>query len=336
MRFRCCFIGFCMLFLMSISAHSEPLHIEKTLVTDDVEIIVKADAVIPSAQTLPIYTIQIKAIDAERLAGIIWPDRQENISVSHSTEDGSTDITWPEGNNLYVINGMLTYQTPYTLPAYRNPEYYLSGVGLTSDEISLPKDEALDQVRALLACVGIDAPVVVASYSFDKEVLSQLYGDRRKITEKDEGYYFRFHITENDIPILPHIRTSAYHNYFVFGSGFEITVTGRGIQYFSTIAGCSLYDIVAIQESGAPIHTLDEALEVVSAKYSQIILLEPILINDIGLYYVIEPIIRGSEQQYTLTPAWVFYHREFHEESGLWLDADPLCIINAITLKEIF
>lgn len=335
MLIRIVCIAVCVFLFTSTYAFSEYVNIRKTIDADGIQVIMDGNVYVPNVSILSNYIVQTRNFNPNQLARDMWPKRQDSYCVRQNEEDGSVEVVWPNGDSLFVSSGIISYQASQALPTYKNPSYFLDGTQDNYSKVELTESEALEQAYAFLDRIGIKDLRLVKAYSFDQETLTRLHGEKRMITEQDEGYYFFFHITEHDVALLPHIRTSVYHNYLVYGSGVEITVTGAGIQYFATAAGCSLYDVIESGGEEYAIHTVDEALEAVAGKYSQIILLEPVRINEAGLYYVVEPMAGGKMQQYTLTPAWVFYNRIFHEESGTWLDSDPICIIDAITLEEI-
>lgn len=124
---------------------------------------------------------------------------------------------------------------------------------------------------------------------------------------------------------------SIYNN-AVFGSRF-VGVVGKEGLIFLSISGA--YDVQEERSLSGPVISLETACDRMAATYDNILVTDPIEIQEIRLEYV-PRYINAENYEFEIIPAWVFQGiQETNDEKGGTHTDDVLVLIDAVTGKEI-
>ena len=318
---------------LSLNSNAESVQVDQILNCENATLHISAEVDLPLAEKLPVLVAEENRFDVDQILHLFFSDTTEPVTVQANEYD-ETYITCADGSEFDFSGGVFCYRGVHYLHQYRSTDF---SVKTPEKELNgFPVEDAQAIAEEWMRTLGVQDLELVVSFPLSLESLREkrLEGWPEP-TNQNEGYFFQYDISYHGTLCIPRQRFLKYHDDFVRGAGLEIFISRNGMQYFSTVAGDTTYRVIREQERDERIATLDEAIEVLKERYNQLILPDPIEINRIRFYYILEPIIGTGVQTYELWPAWVFYSLPYSEDIGAYEDdADPLCIVNAIT-REI-
>lgn len=280
------------------------------------------------------------------------PTTNEIIWRSFNADDGSVVIVNYEGaSNSLTFSEKAFGDYPYALSMYAYEGWLRSDFREkfpleTLEDIN--KEAAITLVREKLDTFGIPVLDTPEVYCLDLEHLQKDFeanwkdfenpkypdGKHPEWKKEHEAYVVAFQAAlPDDAPItrISYMPDSIYNN-AVFGSRF-VGVVGKEGLIFLSISGA--YDVQEERSLSGPVSSLETACDCMAATYDNIIVTDPIEIQEIRLEYV-PRYIDTENYEFEITPAWVFQGiQETNDEKGGTHTDDVLVLIDAVTGKEI-
>lgn len=323
-----------LLTVISLSSNAENIHIDQIVNCEDAMLHLSAEVELPLAEKLPLLVVEENHFDVDQILQGFFSDVNEPVTI-RANEDGETYITSADGTEFDFSGGVFTYRGVHYLHHYTYPEAYVKTPAEEFSDFRVEDAEAI--AEKWISALGFRDLELVFVFPMSVESLKNWKFDGQpEVTEENEGYCFRYDFTYYDVTCIPRMRNSKAHDDFIRGSELEIVITRSGIQYFSTAAGDTTYNVISKKEYDENLATIEEAIAILKERYNQLIISEPIEINRICFYYVLEPVVGNGVQKYEMWPAWLFYNLPYMEEVDVYDDGvDPLCIVNAITREII-
>lgn len=305
-----------------------------------------------------IIPVKIKSFDFDKFSSMLF----NNTIPIVNNEDSFTTYTY-EDKELIIYEGSITYKT--SLSNYINeiiitddlPSKNIDNFKKDSLEF-MTKRQAIDKATEFLDKLEISYLKEPKVYALDVNTLikeQDLYQkeieqddwfkemqQKGKIKLKDEWktsdecYYLFFDVSLENTKIYPNSYTIQESNGFpVDGSKIEIMISQDGIIYCDIGV---IYEKINSETKHAKIISLDDMLDIVSEKYNQIILENPITIKNISLQYCVVPtkIDRDSSgtiinQEFEMVPAWILNTVQTVNARGKTIKENIDIIINAQT-----
>ncbi len=305
-----------------------------------------------------IIPVKIKSFDFDKFSSMLF----NNTIPIVNNEDSFTTYTY-EDKELIIYEGSITYKT--SLSNYINEIIITDDVpsknidNFKKDSLEfMTKRQAIDKATEFLDKLEISYLKEPKVYALDVNTLikeQDLYQkeieqddwfkemqQKGKIKLKDEWktsdecYYLFFDVSLENTKIYPNSYTIQESNGFpVDGSKIEIMISQDGIIYCDIGV---IYEKINSETKHAKIISLDDMLDIVSEKYNQIILENPITIKNISLQYCVVPtkIDRDSSgtiinQEFEMVPAWILNTVQTVNARGKTIKENIDIIINAQT-----
>lgn len=280
------------------------------------------------------------------------PTTNEIIWRSFNADDGSVVIVNYEGaSNSLTFSEKAFGDYPYALSMYAYEGWLRSDFREkfpleTLEDIN--KEAAITLVREKLDTFGIPVLDTPEVYCLDLEHLQKDFeanwkdfenpkypdGKHPEWKKEHEAYVVAFQAAlPDDAPItrISYMPDSIYNN-AVFGSRF-VGVVGKEGLIFLSISGA--YDVQEERSLSGPVISLETACDRMAATYDNILVTDPIEIQEIRLEYV-PRYINAENYEFEIIPAWVFQGiQETNDEKGGTHTDDVLVLIDAVTGKEI-
>ena len=269
-----------------------------------------------------------------------------------NADDGSgVAINYERATNGLVFSEKAFGDYPYSLSMYAYDGWLRSDF---REKFPLETLENIDREAAVtlvrekldaLAVPVLDTPEV---YCLDLEHLQKDFeanwkdfenpkypdGKHPEWKKEHEAYVVAFQAAlPDDAPItrISYMPGSIYNN-AVFGSRF-VGVVGKEGLIFLSISGA--YDVQEERSLSGPVISLETACDRMAATYDNILVTDPIEIQEIRLEYV-PRYINAENYEFEIIPAWVFQGiQETNDEKGGTHTDDVLVLIDAVTGKEI-
>lgn len=277
--------------------------------------------------------------DTKNYAEGPWLEAEKNGVKEYLTiYDGGKSFGIESGTNGGLIYGKWTNHIGFNyltvISDDAGPPHItdqIAGYGLKSDYESfvdldfVPYTDALTEVEETLDTIGFPKLAVAEAYSLDLETIREhydLYLDAVDDYEKeydwskdDEAYLFIFQQTIDDIPVIDTVwmmdESMPGKNK---GSSDEITYTTTSVLYSKdgivSLSAYNLLDDVVRSGEKQPLINEATAFKTLIDSYSGIILQKETRVTSLVLHYVA---ILTDENNYELTPAWVFELSEANE-----------------------
>ena len=325
---------------VSLNSNAESIQVDQILSCEDAALHISAEVELPLAEKLPVLVVEEHRFDIDQILQAFFSETDEAVTVRTGKYD-DTYITCADGSQVACAGGVFYYKGVHYLHHYADPEYYVETPA--EEIIGFPVEDAQAIAGEWMRALGFQGLEPLFTFPMSLESFKKTrYEGQPEPTEQNEGYFFRYYIPYHGTLCMPHLRIMQYYEDSIRGFGLEIFISRSGMQYFSTIAGCTTYRVISEQQRDERIATLDEAIEVMKERYDQLILPDTVEINRIRFYYTLEPVIGKGVQTYELWPAWVFYSIPYVDELDPYVNKldpyanviDPLLIVNAIT-REI-
>ena len=305
-----------------------------------------------------IIPVKIKSFDFDKFSSMLF----NNTIPIVNNEDSFSTYTY-EDKELIIYEGSITYKT--SLSNYINEIIITDDVpsknidNFKKDSLEfMTKRQAIDKATEFLDKLEISYLKEPKVYALDVNTLikeQDLYQkeieqddwfkemqQKGKIKLKDEWktsdecYYLFFDVSLENTKIYPNSYTIQESNGFpVDGSKIKIMISKDGIIYCDIGV---IYEKINSETKHAKIISLDDMLDIVSEKYNQIILENPITIKNISLQYCVVPtkIDRDSSgtiinQEFEMVPAWILNTVQTVNARGKTIKENIDIIINAQT-----
>ena len=305
-----------------------------------------------------IIPVKIKSFDFDKFSSMLF----NNTIPIVNNEDSFSTYTY-EDKELIIYEGSITYKT--SLSNYINEIIITDDVpsknidNFKKDSLEfMTKRQAIDKATEFLDKLEISYLKEPKVYALDVNTLikeQDLYQkeieqddwfkemqQKGKIKLKDEWktsdecYYLFFDVSLENTKIYPNSYTIQESNGFpVDGSKIKIMISKDGIIYCDIGV---IYEKINSETKHAKIISIDDMLDIVSEKYNQIILENPITIKNISLQYCVVPtkIDRDSSgtiinQEFEMVPAWILNTVQTVNARGKTIKENIDIIINAQT-----
>lgn len=213
---------------------------------------------------------------------------------------------------------------------------------------SIDKEQAVALVKEKLDALNVPVLETPEVYSLDIDSLKKDFdanwkdmenpkypdGKQPEWKKEHEAYVIVFQAALPDgLPVtqISYMPGSLY-NASIYGSKF-VGVVGKEGLIFLNVAGS--YDVQDQEPLSGPVISLETACERMAATYDNIIVTDPIEIQEIRLEYV-PRYIDTENYEFEIVPAWVFQGiQEMKDEKGGTTTVDVLVLIDAVTGEEI-
>lgn len=307
---------------------------------------------------LDIIPVKLKDFDFNEFGSMLF----DNVKPDIEHEDTFTVYKYGD-KQLYIYNGNIEYET--------NLSNYINEIVVTDNVSSnnidaftkkslefMTREQAIDKATDFLNKLNISYMKEPKVYALDMDTLQKEQNLYKKQIEKDdwlqemqekgkinlkskweksdECYYLIFDASLENTKVYSDsyiIQESDGLN--VDGSKIEIMISKDGIVYCNI---GMIYEKSGSQIKQSKIISLDEMLNILSEKYSQIILESPITIKDISFEYCVVPtkIDRSSSgaiinQEFEMVPSWILNTVQTANARGETMTLNKNIIINAQT-----
>lgn len=282
-----------------------PKHITENL---DENIKIDADIIFPEnmqreVEVLKIEPTQLKAQD---IVDKLYPSAFLVDAENGIYKNGDSYINIKNGNYFYDDKEQKIYGRFFT-----NQKELLSPKSKDLDELDFNK--TLETAKKYLAAIGLKNVELDEYYVLNKQFLEEKYyqaqkdEDWRKNIEagrevfKDDwqdekgAYVFVFSVIENKLPIVRGMYITR-DNEYIEGSSITICCSEYGIAFIEAINN---YTVKAVSNK-EKISGTDVVLEALEKKFSNLIIGEPIVINEMRLAYQAQ---KEKDNLY-LIPVW--------------------------------
>lgn len=312
-----------LIFLCTASGPAQ--HITRTLDADGCAISIDANVHIPEAAYIaPVYAVATQWRE-EMLNHLFFGD--EAIEYYRQTDffhpvvdgcltNGSIMFDNPEkGSVLAHVSGTFEYTSPKLV--YDDTYVFWDlAFELPAEIPRLDENasKAADALRAMAISLGL----------YPGEVMSIRYCDEAFRSEhglfSDAGYLILMELRLNGVPCYP------YHFYstrdmLVRGSSIQGYVVNGEVQYVSTLHAAG-YEMIGNAGTSAALLTVDEAIDKLVQRYSNLIMDGPVHVEQIRLAYAPVP-LNNRLYHMEMRPAWCFYTE------------NEIILIDAVTGREI-
>lgn len=307
-----------MLFMLSIfifcgcqKEESDPISVALTdHITEDLDDNVKIDAdiVFPEDVQTEVDVLEIEPakLDAQKIIDELYPtavlfDKERGI---YKDEDSYININ--NGNFFYDDKEQRIYSR-----FFMNQEELLFPKAMNLEGFSV--DDALETAKQYITLIGIENIELAEYYVLSKQFLEEQYHKAQKDEnwqkdveegrevfkedwqEEKGAYVFVFSIMEHDLPIVRGMYITK-DNEYIEGSSITICCSEDGIAFVEAINHYS----VKSSSGKKKIAGTNVILQGLEQKFSNLIVEEPIVINEIHLAYQVQ---KQKEKLY-LVPVW--------------------------------
>lgn len=280
---------------------------------------------------------------------------EEEIPEGHTcTTSDHAFLTVIEGGNMMFATSKYLEKIDPTVYLQENSVHFNGGqFGSDEDLPFMKQEDAIEEVFAWLSDLKVENMTIEKTYVLDHRQLQKEHdaqsaageaetfdkGKNERVpfhiqyTEDDDCYYFILRETLDGINVFSYPHGSPDDDSYVTGASAEIVLSRSGIEYLSV----SSHYTVKNREEEQTILPAEQAIQILKNKYDQMILSNPIAVEEMSLLYIPE-IINNSKNQFVLTPVWAFDTTE--EITVLGAEGnkgkkETYVLINAITGKEI-
>lgn len=299
----------------------------------DTNLKVNAEVTMPATEVCSEYPLKFKSFTSDELSTLLLKNDTSKKTVSVlefdpegfrlNTENGA-EIIAQTGGVSFLAESRRTDEIVNLMDRYRLK--YPDGPEMSAELSFMSREDAtkkgVDIIQQLdIACTPkAECVVALTNKQLSDWQETALQDDFNKAlvdagktavvkdwSDADDGYYITYSFVQDDIPLFnfdePNIKLAN-------DSGFpgtifaEMLITSNGIRYFR-IDGAVSFDG---QSSSQKIISVDDALDKLKDKYSQVILTEPYTVTKIYLEYISIPEKdkKYLEAKQTLTPYWCF------------------------------
>lgn len=342
---------------------SVPSDIQKNL---SVNLVLDATVEVPAKPPSFTYKAVPASIDYNKLTniflqgrtGIRYTEQRHPITNEitnrgfHASDSSSVAINY---NSKGIFTGLVFSEKvfddyPYTLSMYAYEGWirpdFREKFPLEILE-NIDREAAVTLVREKLNALDVPVLDTPEVYCLDLEHLQKDFdanwkstenpkdqdGKRPEWTKDREAYVIVFQAALPDNSSITQIDYMPFYNSeVVFGSKFVGVVGKEGLVFFNLAMA---YDVQEEQPLSGPVISLETACERMAATYDNIIVTDPIEIQEIRLEYVPRYVDTGN-YEFEIVPAWVFQGiQEMKDEKGGTTTVDVLVLIDAVTGAEI-
>ena len=328
-----------------------PKTINETL---EENLIVDADVIIPTVADWKIIETKLKIWDNKLVENAFLKDKtinekQEKDSAInkelkdyyYAMKDGSSLVIGPGNVRFYEKKGM---DLPYSFFIRGGTPFLDEDIGEKFKKESLDnvnKDQSIELVKDKLKNLGVETIGEPSVHAMDMETLNNntnfnatpVKGEIHRWEKNEEAYVISFYIQNNSVPITQ----IGYMTASGFGIGTRIiaVVGERGLLSFELLYA---YEPESVVEDNSKIIPLDVVFNTIKEKYKNVLLTDPITINEIRLEYF--PIVLDfANLKYKLTPMWVFKANQkttAEDKKGQReINSNFYILIDAVTGKEL-
>ena len=254
-------------------------------------------------------------------------ETEQELSEGYTCATSDSDLlTVTGGGNIFFATDRYLNKISPTVTVQENaPGYNGDHFDAQKDLPFMTQDQAIKKALSLLDNLKITNMAVQKTYvlehsqlqkeqdalaeageawTFDKEKNERI-PVAVQYTEEDDFYYFTLWETLDGIHITPYPHGSPDDDSYVTGARAEMILSSRGIEYLSVE---SHYMVMNKEEEEALIRP-EQAIQALENKYDQIILSNPVTVENMSLLYVPE-IVNKNENKFELTPVWAFFTTE--------------------------
>ncbi|MBC8059813.1 MAG: hypothetical protein H7Y18_04025 [Clostridiaceae bacterium] len=320
-------------------------------------LIVDATVDVSDVKDIPTLQVTGKVFDKNELLNTFLGSKD----IKEKKEGGqSTYIVSNKSLTIHAEPGRFNFITPLG--------DYVKSIIDSRDEVSkfksaeldfVAKSKATEQVTALIKTLDITSHTSPEIYALDYNTLQQeqdgLMKDKNykyfvdlgktrikeKWTKDDECYYMVFRIDMNGIPCSNTNFTMQSLDAMISGSELGVIISKDGIESFN-INGV-IYEQKNSKVKTSGLISMEQALESLKKKYSNVILKEEAIITGISMVYL--PVITklgtvseegvSSNREIEMVPCWYFNIKQKYTKAGKVNTIDIVVHINAIDGKEI-
>ncbi|MBX4262784.1 hypothetical protein KTC96_23280 (plasmid) [Clostridium estertheticum] len=338
----------------SIKSTSNSKNYKATLATN-----LKVDATVDASDVKNIPTLQVtgKVFDKNKLLNMFFGSK----AIKEKEEGGQSSFT-VNNKNLRIPEepGSFNFITPLGdyITSIVNEEGEVNKFKLKELDF-MTKSKATKQVTDMLKTIDITPHISPKIYALDYNTLQKeqdvLMKDKTykefvdlgktkikdKWTKDDECYYMVFKIDMNGILCYDSHYEMQSLDSMVSGSEVMVIISKNGIESFN-INGL-IYNQKKSKVNTSPLISMQQAVESLKKKYSNVILTDEMMVTDISMVYL--PVITSvgttsnagvsSNRQIEMVPCWYFNINATVNMQGMVENMPIEVRINAITGKEI-
>ncbi len=288
-----------------VSTLEIPEHITKEL---EENLNIDTDIIIPEKiqSEVEILEIEPKELDAKDIMSRLYPNAAALYEDLDIYQDEESTINISDANYYYdddnerIYSRFFTEQQELLFPTASNLE-------------ELDVEASLKEAKSYLSSIGLDSIALNKYYVLNKAFLEEQYNKAKKnvgwqkdvdagreIVKEDwddekGAYIFNFEVIENDLPIAQ----GGYFtkdNEYISGSSIKICCSENGIASVESIKNYS----IKASNGSKKLTGMETVIEGIEHKFSNLIIEEPIIINQIRLVYQVQK-IKGTLY---LIPVW--------------------------------
>ncbi|KAF5065616.1 hypothetical protein DSECCO2_272060 [anaerobic digester metagenome] len=302
-------------------------HITKNL---DKNLKIDADIIVPEKiqSEVEILEIEPENLDAKAIINKLYPNAVALYKDRDIYEDGGVTINISNGNYHYDNKNKRIYSRFFVKQEeLRYP--------VAENLVKLDVNESLEEAKNYLAEIGYENIKLNGYYVLSKEFLEEEYYENKKeeswqedvdagreIVKEDwqdekGAYIFNFDVIEHDLPISQDMYVTK-DNEYIRGSSITICCSEDGVAFVEAVKN---YSVKASNGSKKIVGT-DIIIKGIEQKFSNLIIEEPIIINEMRLVYQAQKI---KEKLYFI-PIWEVQYLQqcegINEKGTIYFDVE--------------
>lgn len=274
----------------------------------DENIMVDAEVIFPEniQSEVDVLEIEPKKLNAQEIVDKLYPDAVLLNEEKGIYKNGDSYINISNGNYFYDDKEQQIYSRFFT-----NQEELLFPRSTNLETLNM--DEALENAKQYLALIGIENIELDEYYVLSKQFLEEKYikaqedenwekdveAGREVFKEnwKDEkgAYIFVFSVIEHDLPIVRGMYVTK-DNEYIEGTSNTICCSEDGIAFVEAIKNYNVKSLSGKKK----IAGMNVILKGLEQKFSNLIIEEPLIVNEIRLAYQAQ---KQKDSLY-LVPVW--------------------------------
>lgn len=336
-------------------------NIPKTIVEQSENVDFNAVVSVPNVNSNSIYKYKSSylVIDKELVFESLSRDKTIESKKENPSEDGldlmNNYITFDDDSYLISGSANVIYKTPfaerisYVFHPYISYGHYASDGLYNADAFSKQQEfqfcsskSANDKILDVLSKWNVDVYDNSQTYYLDNSVLEEqlkivnaktngdydsVVYENYKWNKNDDCYYFRYRQQPNEIPIFEMLHGNTDSKDLIVESNIEVLYSKNGIEMLN----CNfLQSPIKNSKKKIDVITLDEAVNIIKQKYSNIQIDTKINISNIDFAYV--PTNKSDDCIFDLIPCWIFKSEQVDADDEI---ITHYVIINAIDGSEI-